>query len=538
MARLALPRQLAALDLKRTLLRIRVSPLWPALGRILGFVVAPVAVVAAATALALAAADRAGEAFVDAELSALAEEAIHVAEAPVDAVVTALADIARRFPACTALAAIAGAGVPTPFEDLGLADGDGNVICFARTPLARPIALLGPAAERMPTLTLTPDARAGEDGVLAAWWGGGDLRLVAVVAGDRPALPHGPAFTAGALGVAIRLADGRLWRLAGADPALAGTELRMARADGGSLPLTAEVTLPADLRPASFVSARRAIAILGGVLAVAGGAAGFWAMRRRPAAAPTPRAALPPEDGSLRYRPVIRLADGSVIGIDLVEPEGLALKHPAVVAAALAENAAMLKLAPDVKLSLPFDVGAGDLARRSRGLLALLARLEVRPDQLVLVIDGEGVATLGGAKAAEGFATLRQAGILFAVEGVIAAGGLSAVLRVRPDLVSLDSGLFRIDAPGNGVARIVKAVTEMARACGAGVIARGMSEPADVAVLRAAGITSATGPVLGPSASAAALSGLAVPPAPEPEEQVEPAPAAPAAADEDPAIAA
>lgn len=229
------------------------------------------------------------------------------------------------------------------------------------------------------------------------------------------------------------------------------------------------------------------------------------------------------------FQPQVALADDRVVGAEALarwrHPRLGALGAEALFAAAeradlglpLSEHIQMLALTQAAAwpaglrgLRLSINVTAGDVMRPgfAPALLARVAASGFPPDRLTLELTETGPLA-DPAVAADALNTLRAAGCRVAIDDFGAGYSSLAYVKALPlDYLKLDRSLVDGIAPGTREARLVGATIAMATAMGLGVIAEGVEDAAQRAVLAASGCAQYQGYLCAPPLDADALTYL------------------------------
>ncbi len=298
--------------------------------------------------------------------------------------------------------------------------------------------------------------------------------------------------------VAVFLGDGRVWRATEGFADLP-RNARAVSARSALFPLTATAAVASVAPLPTFSTIRSAISGGGAALAIALGILGWRspAGGRSPVANPRPAAPMRPF-----YWPVYQIDTRQVIGLDLVladseNPNGatdtVRTLDPAMLDRVLTEMSPVLRRTPDLRLSLPFDVGHDSADRVIAHLPSAVARLGVDPTTLVIRVPSEAAANPLVRARLDRLRSLRCA---IATDGA-GPGRYFVLSDPLPDFLFLDGRLADELAISEQALLIAEAAVGLARRLGLGVIARGVSSEDGLAVLEAVGVTSAAGPVFG-----------------------------------------
>lgn len=203
------------------------------------------------------------------------------------------------------------------------------------------------------------------------------------------------------------------------------------------------------------------------------------------------------------YQPIVHLDTGELVGVealcrchdgtpadawfDACERVGLASEMDAAVIELVLRDLPRL---PDGYVAV--NLSATTLATASPRLLDLVGQA-VRQRHLVLELTEHAAVDDYPATTAS-IAALREAGVLFAVDD--AGAGHSTfrhIVRLRPDIIKLDRSITqRIDADPTRQA-LVGSIVIFAGEVGAVVVAEGIETPAELATVRAAGVSRGQG---------------------------------------------
>lgn len=401
-------------------------------------------------------------------------------------------------------------------SDIGIADAEGRLRCHAAGEAQRAIALLPMASARLPRLTLHTDTGQGRRTLIVAWALSGGTRLFATIGPDEPRMPGGPAFAAGRIAVAVELLSGTAWRRVG--PESVGDEaMRQFSVRSESFPIRGVVAIPAELMPVAFRWLQFQLVALG--MAIAAGASVIMIGRIRrnmPKAVVSIGAEF---EGVLRplYRPVIEIATGRMVGVDLVAARERAdgtLMHEQTpvldrrfLATAFADIAPVLGRYRALRFTVPLPCETAGASRAVSELVRQAERSEVDPGQVVVLASlGGGGVGLAELKACIG--RLRTVGFGVAVGGLWRVAAVGDVVSLRPDFLSLDGEVIDNVTLGPEAGAIVAATVVLASRLGMEIVARGLTREAQLDPLHAAGIVTAAGDIFGAPLTAGAISDL------------------------------
>ncbi|AOJ75764.1 EAL domain-containing protein [Burkholderia ubonensis] len=216
------------------------------------------------------------------------------------------------------------------------------------------------------------------------------------------------------------------------------------------------------------------------------------------------------------FQPIVDLGSGTVIAYEglIRGPHGTDLELPAALFAQAAREGATIALEHaaaitcldafaalgcDGKLFLNFSAGAIlALAREREHARMLLERAQIAAERIVIELTEQNNASTDLAQVAPAVASLRDAGIQFALDDYgTANASMNLWLRLHPDVVKIDRFFIHDIALDPLKFEAVRAMQHFAHASGAKLIAEGIEHERDLIVVRDMGICCVQGFLLG-----------------------------------------